>query len=87
MNNKTGEIKTKVALTGKGRTDPYIITIRAQDLGEPSLFSDVPLRIYIGDVVTNDGVPTFIHPTLDEMAYISEVSYVRFKSKFPYFIF
>uniref|UniRef100_T1IAK5 Cadherin domain-containing protein n=1 Tax=Rhodnius prolixus TaxID=13249 RepID=T1IAK5_RHOPR len=74
MNNKTGEIKTKVALTGKGRTDPYIITIRAQDLGEPSLFSDVPLRIYIGDVVTNDGVPTFIHPTLDEMAYISENS-------------
>ncbi|KAK9498689.1 hypothetical protein O3M35_003268 [Rhynocoris fuscipes] len=74
IDSKTGEIKTKKPLTGKGRTDPYILTVRAQDLGEPSLFSDVSLILYIGDVVTNDGIPMFIHPTVDEMAYISENS-------------
>ena len=61
-------------LTGKGRTEPYFMRIRAQDSGDPSLFSDVKLTLYIGDVVSNDGVPLFIRPTLDEIAYVSENS-------------
>lgn len=76
INQTTGEIKTNRALTGKGRTEPYIFAIRAQDGGNPSLFTDVSLKIYIGDVVSNDGVPSFIHPTVNEMAYISENSSV-----------
>ncbi|KAL1131312.1 hypothetical protein AAG570_010930 [Ranatra chinensis] len=74
INKDTGEVKTKKPLTGKGRTEPYILSVRAQDGGEPSLFTDIALRIYVGDVVSNDGIPTFIHPTVDEMAYISENS-------------
>ncbi|CAB0013827.1 unnamed protein product [Nesidiocoris tenuis] len=74
INRTTGEIVTRTALTGKGRTDPYSITVRAQDEGEPSLFSDVAINIIIGDVVANDGIPVFLHPTIDEMAYISENS-------------
>lgn len=34
------------------------------------------LNLYIGDVVSNDGVPLFIRPTADESAYISENSAV-----------
>ncbi|KAF6205675.1 hypothetical protein GE061_019848, partial [Apolygus lucorum] len=74
INKRTGEVTTHTLLTGKGRIDPYSITVRAQDQGEPSLFSDVPVKILIGDVVANDGIPSFVHPTLDEMAYISENS-------------
>lgn len=48
--------------------------IRAQDSGDPSLFTDVKLSLYIGDVVSNDGVPLFIRPTLDEFAQIAENS-------------
>ncbi|XP_024085574.1 cadherin-23-like [Cimex lectularius] len=74
INKTTGEIVTNMPLTGKGRAESYVITARALDHGEPSLFSDVPVRIFIGDVVTNDGIPMFLHPTLNEMAYISEDS-------------
>lgn len=74
INSITGELKTAKYLTGKGRTEPYSLTVRAQDNGQPSLFKDVILKAFIGDVVSNDGIPTFIHPTLEEMAYISEVS-------------
>lgn len=72
INQTTGELKTNIALTGKGRIEPYILTVRAQDKGSPSLFSDVSLKAFIGDVVTNDGIPFFIHPTVNETAYISE---------------
>ena len=48
--------------------------VRAQDSGIPVLHSDVSLTLYIGDVVSNDGVPLFIRPTLEEIAYISENS-------------
>lgn len=48
--------------------------IRAQDNGEPILFTDTELILYIGDVVNNDGVPLFIRPTVDEIAYIAENS-------------
>ncbi|KAG8278460.1 hypothetical protein J6590_019088 [Homalodisca vitripennis] len=67
-------MRTAKALTGKGRSDPYSLTVRALDNGQPSLFTDVTLKLFIGDVVSNDGIPSFIHPTLDEMAYISENS-------------
>lgn len=47
--------------------------IRAEDNGEPGMFTDVKLSLYISDIIENDGVPTFIHPTADEIAYVSEV--------------
>ncbi|KDR10809.1 Cadherin-23 [Zootermopsis nevadensis] len=74
INHTTGHIKTQKALTGKGRTEPYHLIVRAQDGGNPSLSMDVPLSIYIGDVFTNDGVPLFIRPTFNEVAKISENS-------------
>jgi hypothetical protein len=37
---------------------------------------DVPLSIFIGDVFTNDGVPVFIRPTVNEVAKISEVRFL-----------
>lgn len=74
INHTSGEIFSSKKLTGKGRTEPYMMRIRAQDGGQPALFSDVALTLYIGDVVSNDGVPLFIRPTLEEIAYISENS-------------
>ncbi|XP_076753802.1 cadherin 74A [Xylocopa sonorina] len=74
INHTTGEIYSARALTGKGRTEPYIMRIRAQDGGKPELYSDVILTLYIGDVVSNDGVPLFIRPTLEEVAHIAENS-------------
>lgn len=74
INHKSGEIYSAKKLTGKGRTEPYHLRIRAQDNGNPVLFTDVPLILYIGDVVSNDGVPLFIRPRSDEVAYISENS-------------
>lgn len=73
VNHTTGHIITQRALTGKGRTEPYHLMVRAQDGGNPSLSTDVPLSIFIGDVFTNDGVPLFIRPTLNEVAKVSEV--------------
>ncbi|XP_034950821.1 cadherin EGF LAG seven-pass G-type receptor 1 isoform X2 [Chelonus insularis] len=74
INHQTGEIYSKKKLTGKGRTEPYNMRIRVQDGGHPILYTDVSLILYIGDVVSNDGVPLFIRPTLDEIAFISENS-------------
>lgn len=85
INSQTGELKTAQQLTGKGRAESYGITIRAQDAGTPSLFTDVIVKVYIGDVISNDGVPSIIHPALGEVAYISEVSfslYFYFPSKY-----
>ncbi|XP_017888603.1 cadherin-23 [Ceratina calcarata] len=74
INHTTGEIYSGGALTGKGRTEPYVMRIRAEDNGKPELYSDVILTLYIGDVVSNDGVPLFIRPTLEEVAHIAENS-------------
>ena len=74
INHTTGHIITQKELTGKGRTEPYHLMVRALDGGSPSLSMDVPLSIYIGDVFTNDGVPFFVRPTVNEIAKISEVS-------------
>lgn len=76
INATSGVITTAKELTGKGRSNPYIMRIRAQDNGEPILFTDTELILYIGDVVNNDGVPLFIRPTSDEVAYIAENSTV-----------
>lgn len=76
VNHTTGHITTQRALTGKGRTEPYHLMVRAQDGGNPSLSTDVPLSIFIGDVFTNDGVPLFIRPTLNEVAKVSEVRFL-----------
>ncbi|KAG7208603.1 hypothetical protein KM043_014812 [Ampulex compressa] len=74
INHTTGEIYSARALTGKGRTEPYNMRVRGQDNGDPSLYTDVELTLYIGDVVSNDGVPLFIRPTLEEVAHIAENS-------------
>lgn len=78
INMKTGEIHTKARLTGKGRSEPYDLVIRAQDNGgrvdkQKSLFSDVPLILFIGDVSANDGIPFFIAPKLGQTANVMEV--------------
>lgn len=75
----TGLIYTKAELTGKGRAEPYEIVVRAQDQGnllpkQESFSSDVPLRLYIGDVSSNDGVPFFITPKLGHITNITENS-------------
>ena len=54
---------------------PYILTVRAFDRGEPELFSDAGVYITIGDVSSNDGVPRFIKPEVNEVAYILEVNW------------
>lgn len=79
INTKTGEIRTRTALTGKGRSEPYELMIRAQDNGgriekQKSLFNDVPFILFIGDVSANDGIPFFIAPKLGQIANVTEVS-------------
>lgn len=80
INTKTGEIRTKAVLTGKGRSEPYELIIRAQDNGgrvekQKSLFTDVPFILFIGDVSANDGIPFFVAPKLGQTANITEVNY------------
>lgn len=77
INRSTGEIRTRTSLTGKGRSDPYELVVRAQDLGEQvpkqqSLYTDVSFTLYIGDVSANDGIPFFISPKVGQVANISE---------------
>lgn len=79
INVNTGEIRTKKSLTGKGRSEPYELVIRAQDNGDQvakqkSLYTDVPLVLFIGDVSSNDGIPVFVSPKVGQIANISEVS-------------
>ncbi|XP_063702044.1 cadherin-23 [Culicoides brevitarsis] len=77
INQKTGEIHTKKSLTGKGRSEPYEIVIRAQDRGnldpkQKSLYSDTTLLLYVGDISANDGIPFFIAPKIGQVAQVSE---------------
>lgn len=79
LNSKTGELRTIKHLTGRGRSDPYEVIVRAIDNGnqlprQQSLFTDQILHIYIGDTFQNDGMPYIIAPTVDEEAYIHENS-------------
>lgn len=78
INGKTGEIRTNAPLTGKGRSEPYDMSIRAQDNGgrvekQKSLFTDVPFVLFIGDVISNYA-PFFVAPQLGQIANITEVS-------------
>ena len=53
---------------------PYVLTVRAIDNGEESqLFTDTEVYITVGDVSSNDGVPDFERPKVDEVAYVAEV--------------
>lgn len=91
INPQTGEIRTKIPLTGKGRSEPYEIIIRAQDSGgkidkQVSLYSDVVFILFIGDVSANDGIPFFIAPKLGQIANITEVSVIWVISSTCYII-
>lgn len=51
------------------------MTVRAIDNGEDStLFTDAEIYVTVGDVSSNDGIPTFERPKVDEIAYVAEVS-------------
>ncbi|CRK98096.1 CLUMA_CG011464, isoform A [Clunio marinus] len=76
LNPKTGELKTAKQLTGRGRSEPYEIKVRAIDKGnqipkQQSLFVDQILQIFIGDTFSNDGIPYFISSN-DEEANVTE---------------
>ena len=59
---------------------PYVLTVRALDNGEDSqLFTDTEVYITVGDVSSNDGVPDFERPKVDEVAYVAEVSLIEAK--------
>ena len=44
------------------------------DQGIPQLFSDTEVYIIVGDVSSNDGIPRFIKPELNQVAYVPENS-------------
>nr|XP_032511121.1 cadherin-23 isoform X1 [Danaus plexippus plexippus] len=70
IDSTTGEVTTRSALTGRGRTDPYRLLVGAVDGGGHS--GDASLSLYIGDVSANDGVPRFIRPADGEVLNVSE---------------
>ncbi len=74
IDEETGAITTNAKLTGKGRRAPYTLTVRAFDKGVPQLFSDTEVYVTVGDVSSNDGVPKFIKPDVNEVAYVPENS-------------
>lgn len=76
LNSKTGELRTAKLLTGRGRSEPYEILVRASDNGgqlpkSQSLFTDQIVQIFIGDTFKNDGTPYFTSAN-DEEANITE---------------
>jgi len=72
INSETGRIYTNGILTGKGRKEPYVISVRALDSGTPQQFMDTELYITVGDVSRNDGVPKFLKPEPGEIAEVPE---------------
>ncbi|KAB7498891.1 Cadherin-23 [Armadillidium nasatum] len=74
INSDTGVITVKSLLNGKGRSDPYELTVRALDQGTPQQFSEASVTLFIGDVSINDGVPVFIRPKPNEVATVMENS-------------
>ncbi len=74
IDQDTGAITTAAKLTGKGRSAPYVVTVRAMDKGVPQLFTDIEVYITVGDVSSNDGVPRFIKPEINEVATVPENS-------------
>ena len=55
------------------------------DKGVPELFTDTEVYVTIGDVSSNDGVPRFIKPELNEVAFVPEVK--NLKNLAPKFFF
>jgi hypothetical protein len=43
------------------------------DKGVPELFTDTEVYVTIGDVSSNDGMPRFIRPEVNEIAFVPEV--------------
>jgi len=76
IDKKQGIISTNGILTGKGRKEPYVISIRALDNGTPQQFMDTELYITVGDVSRNDGVPKFLKPDSGQIAEVPEESSV-----------
>ena len=74
INRQTGEIFTNDILTGKGRKEPYLISVRALDRGTPQQFRDTDLYVTVGDVSRNDGVPQFMKPEPGQVAEVPEES-------------
>lgn len=77
IDRTTGTVTSKVLLTGKGRSEPYELVVRAQDNGanipkQESFYSDVSFTLYIGDISSNDGVPFFISPKIGQIANVTE---------------
>ncbi|KPI98094.1 Cadherin-23 [Papilio xuthus] len=66
----TGEVRSRGALTGRGRTQPYTLSVRAADSG--GHFADTQLTVYVGDVSANDGVPRFLRPADTDTLHITE---------------
>ncbi|KAG1683801.1 Cadherin-23 [Nymphon striatum] len=71
-----GGIFVRSSLAGKGRSEPYKITVRATDKGQIPQSNEVDLLIFVGDVATNDGVPQFIKPAVGQFASVYENSTV-----------
>ncbi|KAK8401064.1 hypothetical protein O3P69_002684 [Scylla paramamosain] len=74
LDSETGVLQVKAPLNGKGRTEHYEVTVRAVDQGTPQQYSEAIIHLLIGDVSTNDGVPTFKRPAPNEGASIMENS-------------
>ena len=49
-----------------------MLIVRATDKGTPQLFTDTEVYVTVGDVSSNDGVPSFVRPKPKEVAYIAE---------------
>ena len=73
LDPESGVLSVLAPLSGKGRTEHYELTVRALDQGTPQQYSEATVRLLIGDVSTNDGVPTFISPAPNEGASVMEV--------------
>ncbi|XP_064094597.1 protocadherin Fat 1-like [Macrobrachium nipponense] len=74
LDPESGVLSVLAPLNGKGRTEHYELTVRAIDQGTPQQYSEATVRLLIGDVSTNDGVPTFISPAPNEGASVMENS-------------
>ncbi|CAG5042613.1 unnamed protein product [Parnassius apollo] len=75
IESATGEVRTRGALTGRGRTQPYVVRVRAVDRGGHD--GDAQLALYVGDVSANDGVPRFLRPAASDRLHVTEVSQLR----------
>ncbi|XP_015781899.1 cadherin-23 [Tetranychus urticae] len=72
IDRSTGELFVNKSLSGKGRSEPYLIHITARDSGREPFTSHTKFSIIIGDVAANDGIPKFVRPTEDEIIYLTE---------------